>query len=126
METPVWLFEVIKWLGMFGMIIALIMVSKKTNNPKVQKREDYGDLPTKDLEELPTGETIIIISFNDDGKPIAEFTDGFALQLPKEQRKFFVLQNAERFSLEKRKTYEVERIGRAQIVNLRQVAMLFT
>lgn len=129
MEKYTWLPEVLKELGMLCIGIGLIMLAvqrnKKRIDAEVQNRKQHRHPLAKNLDELPTGETISIIDFNDANKPIAELIHEFAFQLPKEQRKFFVLQDAETFDLEKGKTYKVERIGSSEIVNLKQVAIMF-
>ncbi len=130
MEKQAWIPEVLKGLGMLLMGIALIIFcirrgKKKIGDAIVLKNKSNRHPYAKELSELPAGETIIVIDINDAGKPICELTDEFAFQIPGKQRNFFILQNVEKFNLQKGKTYEVEKSANGEVVNLIQVAMMF-
>ncbi len=129
MEKQVLTLEAIKavviLLGGIGVIIFSIRSGKRRIDDAAALKNKNNRHPyAKELSELRDGQTIIVIDFNDAGKPIAELVDEFSLQRPQHQRNFFVLQHVEPISLQEGKTYEVERVSNTEIVNLKEVTML--
>jgi hypothetical protein len=125
-----WLPVVLKSLGEAMIGIALLWFVVRQNK-KRRKKLIWGDrhpyqernLSEVKVDDLPEGETIIIVDFTKTKKPIVQFVFEFQKEMNDTEGACFVLVEAERFHLQYGKTYEIEKIGKARIVNLAQVAM---
>ncbi|HTH93360.1 MAG TPA: hypothetical protein VL576_02700 [Candidatus Paceibacterota bacterium] len=125
-----WLPVVLKSLGEALVGIALIWFVIRQNKKRRKKliwgnRRPYQEreLPEVKAGDLPEGETIIIVDFIKTKQPIVQFVFEFQKEMNDTEGACFVLREAELFHVQYGKTYQVEKNGKAGIVNLVQVAM---
>ncbi len=109
-------------------IIFIILVSTLRKKIKRTEPRPYEERSPgiRKLIHLPIGETIIVVSYDAEQRPIVQFVHDFQEEMRDREGMCFVLDGAEKFELLKGKTYEVNKADAEGSIFLKQVALFIT